>query len=284
MCIFVDVNIITLIMTLQVYISKKGTKVVAATELHQALQLTDHHYATNVKRWLQDVYGFGNGDIRRPEKLRDYAPRQNKRANSLIKDYYLTIELAKLITLSSKSKVKLKYAKWLSNVEDPEEHTDTLTHEQVMKVLELTKAMVMVSCQQAAEKSHLKLYEMRNGGDSRNWWKYRSQVMGYSADQLRRKLMAAGKDVRGKSQRQMLTMLEPVELIRTAIIDLFMGMGKSEQYARRLGDLAKSFAKELQLEVHDDRKQATLFAPNANDQLVNELKVVEQRGGLSVWQ
>jgi len=285
LCIFVFVISIITTMTLQVYISKKGTKVVAATELHQALQLTDHHYATNVKRWLQDVYEFREGGIRKPEKLRDYGPRKLKGAASLMKDYYLTIELAKLIALSSRSKVKLKYAKWLTRVEDQEEDAESLSHEQVMKVLELTKAMVMVSCQQAAEKSHLKLYEMRNGGNSRNWWKYRAQIMGYSADKLRRKLMSAGKDVRGKSQRQMLMMLDPSEVIRTAIIDLFMGMGKSDLYARRLGDLAKGFAKELELEVYDDRKQqASLFSPNANDRLVNELKAVEQSGSLSVWQ
>ena len=283
LCIFVFVISILTTMTLQVYISKKGTKVVAATELHQALQLTDHHYATNIKRWLQDVYEFHDG-IRRPEKMRDYAQRKLKGANTLIRDYYLTIELAKQITLGSRSKVKLKFAKWLSNMEDTIESTDVLSKEQVTKVLELTKAMSMVSCQQAAEKSHLKVYEMRNGGDSRNWWKYRAQLMGYSANKLRRQLMSQGKEARGKSQRQMLQQLDQHEMIRTAIIDLFMSMGKSEAYARNLGDLAKQFAKELQIEVHDDRQQASLFAPNANDRLVNELKAMEQSGRLSVWQ
>ena len=270
-------------MTLQVYISKKGTKVVAATELHQALQLTDHHYATNVKRWLQDIYEFKDG-IRRPEKLRDYGERKLKGINSLMKDYYLTIELAKCIALGSKSKYKLKYAKWLSAVDDQSEEENTFTHDQVMKVLELTKAMSMISCQLAAEKRHLKVYETRNGGNGKNWWAYRAQVMGYSADKLKRRLMGLGIDTTGKSQRQMLLQLDHYEVIRTGIIDLFMGMGKSERFARRLGDLAKSLAKELKIEVFDDRQQATLFSSNANDQLVNELKALERSGQLSVWQ
>jgi phage anti-repressor protein len=272
-------------MALQVYISKKGTKVVAATELHQALQLTDHHYATNVKRWLQDIYEFRDG-IRRPEKLRDYGARKLRGSTTLMKDYYLTLEFAKLITLSSKSKAKLKYAKWLDNVDDLADEEDMLTKDQVMRVLELTKAMVMISCQQSAEKRHLKVYESRNGGSSKDWWKYRAKILGYSAEKLRRRYMAAtGREARGKSQREMLLHIDPYELIRTAIIDLFMGMGKSNTYALKLGDLAKSFAKELQLEVYDDRQQASLFAPqNANDRLVNELRMVEQGGQISVWQ
>jgi phage anti-repressor protein len=265
-------------MDLPIYISKKGTKVVAATELHQALQLTDHHYATNVKRWITDIYEFRD-DIRRPEKLRDFANRKAK-GNPILKDYYLTVELAKLICLSSKSKVKLKYAKLLSHAETEEAESNTarLNEEDVMKVLELTKAMSMVSCQEAAEKSHLKVYEARNGGQTANWWKYRAEVLGYSATGLRRKLMAMGKPAQGKTQRQMLLQLDAYELIRTAVIDQFMAMGKTRAFACSMGDLAKRFAKELRIEVQDDREgMASLFAPRANDRLVREIRSFEPK-------
>ncbi len=269
-------------MNLQVYISKKGTKVVAATELHQALQLTDHHYAANVKRWLSDIYEFRDG-IRRPEKLRDFASRKTP-GNRILKDYYLTVELAKLICLSTKSKVKLKYAKWLAHAEADEQKANKLTQEQVLKVLELTKAMSMVSCQEAAEKSHLKVYETRNGGQSVNWWKYRAQLMGYSAQALRHKLSAMGKPVHGKTQRQMLLQLDPCEPIRAAIIDLFMAMGKNEDFACSMGDLAKRFAKEFNIEVQDDRSgMASLFAPHANDRLVREIQAFEPKQPLNAW-
>lgn len=260
-------------MALQVYTSNQGTRVVAATELHQALQLTDHHYATNVKRWLQEVYQFKDG-IRKPEKLKDYGSRKLKDGNSLIKDYYLTLDLAKGIVLASKSKVKFKYAKWLSNLDDTEEHPELVSKDQVVHVLELTKAMSMLSYQQAAEKKHLKLYEQRNNGQSKNWWKYRAQLLGYSSERLRRRLIALGKETRGKTQLQMLLQLDPHETIRTAVIDHFMALGKSAAFARGLGDLAKAFAKELQLEIADDRQQATLFAANVNRELLQELKAV----------
>ncbi len=267
-------------MDLQVYVSKKGTKVVAATALHQALQLADHHYATNVKHWLRDVYNFSD-DIRRPEKLRDFAPRKTP-GNPILKDYYLSVELAKLIALSSKSKVKLKYAKWLSHLEAEEEQAGQISKEQVLKVLELTKAMSLISCQEAAEKNHLKVYEARNGGQSGNWWKYRAEILGYSAAQLRRRLAKTGKSAEGKTQRQMLMQLDRYELVRTAIIDLFMAMGKTGTYARSMGDLAKQFAQELDMDVFDDRAgAASLFAPNANDRLVNELRAFKPERALS---
>ncbi len=269
-------------MVLQVYISKKGTRVVAATQLHQALQLPDHHYPTNVKRWITDVYEFKDG-IRKPVKMQDFANRKSE-GSKILKDYYLTVELAKLITLNSNSKVKQKYAKYLFSLEDQVDNGELLTKEQVLNVLELTKAMGMVSCQEAAEKSHLKVYEARNGGSGRNWWKHRADVMGYSVEKLRRKLEQMGKAVRGKTQRQMLMQVDKYEVVRTGVVDLFMGMGKSERYARNLGDLAKAFAKELNLEIFDDRRETSLFAPNANDKLVNELKSFEKSGRLSVWQ
>jgi len=71
-------------MDLQILVSKKGTKVVTATNLHQALQLLDHHYATNVRKWLQDVYEFADG-VRKPAKMQDYAPRKQKNS-ALIDD------------------------------------------------------------------------------------------------------------------------------------------------------------------------------------------------------
>jgi phage anti-repressor protein len=265
-------------MDLPIYISTKGTKVVAATELHQTLQLTDHHYATNVKRWITDIYEFSD-DIRRPEKLRDFANRKVK-GNPILKDYYLTVELAKLICLATKSKVKLKYAKLLSHAEADEAQANTakLNEADVMKVLELTKAMSMISCQEAAEKSHLKIYEARNGGQTANWWKYRAEVLGYSATALRRKLMAMGKTAQGKTQRQMLLQLDACELIRTAVIDQFMAMGKTKAFACSMGDLAKRFAKELRIEVQDDREgMASLFAPRANDRLVKEIRGFEPK-------
>jgi phage anti-repressor protein len=267
-------------MELQVFISKKGTKVVSATNLHLALQLPDHHYAANIRKWLNDVYEFKDG-IRSPVIMQDFAKRKVK-DNPIMKDYYLTVELAKLITLNSGSKVKQKYAKWLFSLEDQVENAELLTKDQVMAVLELTKAMGLVSCQEAAERQRLKTYEERNQGSASNWWRHRSQILGYSAERLRDKMKRLGKAITGKSQRQMLMQLDKYEMIRAGVIDLFMAMGKSERYARNLGDLAKIFAKELKVDIFDDRN-AGVFSPNADPRVINDLKAFQKGGFLGLW-
>lgn len=258
-------------MELQVLISKKGTKVVTATNLHQALELSSQQYAVNIRKWLEDIYQFQDG-IRKPVKMQDYAPR--KIADSaIVEDYYLSIETAKCIVLSSKSKVKLKYAKFLQQQEDrPEVAIDMLSTDQVFAVLDLVKAMGLVSCQEACEQRHLRVYEERNGGDAANWWQHRAEILGYSVDALREKMRQIGRRATGKSQRQMLMQIDKYEIIRMGVIDLFMALGKNDKYARSMGDLAKNFAKELNIEIFDDRDGANIFAPQVNPQILHAVK------------
>ena len=98
-------------MELEIMQSKKGTKVVTASNLHLTLGLPNHNYGVNLRRWLRDTYEFANG-IRRPEELLDFGRRV--RTGQPVDDYYLTLELAKLITLRTNSKEKMKFARYLS--------------------------------------------------------------------------------------------------------------------------------------------------------------------------
>ena len=254
-------------MELQILISKKGTKVVTATSLYAALELPEQHYGTTVKKWLSDIYEFLD-DIRNPKRNKDFAKKKIAGAPT-IKDYYISIELAKMITLRSKSKLKLKFARWLNGVQDKVEgQENTLTIEQTETVLELAKVMGRFSCQQSAERQHRQMY-LANGGTDANWWTYRARIMGYSSDSLKETAMELGKTYKGKSQRQLLMSVDKYELIRSAVIDLFISMGKTIEQAKQLGDLAKLFAKEMNIEVYDDRKGSSLFASTVNKDLLN---------------
>jgi len=268
-------------MELQILISKKGTKVVTASNLYQVLGLPNHHYATNLKKWMNEVYEFRDG-IRKPLRMEDFAKRPVK--NALLDDYYFSVELAKLITLNSKSKVKQKYAKWLLSMENKVENAELLTMEQVVGVLELAKIMGLVSCQTAAEQNHLKTYEKRNKGKASNWWQFRASLLGYSVNKLQKKVGQLGKSFKGKTQRQLLMELDKYEMVRTAVVDLFMALGKTERYAKNLGKLAKIFASELNVDIFDDRNAAPIFQPHLNGDLVNEVKGLKKGGFLKLWQ
>lgn len=100
-------------MEIQVLVSKKGTKVVTANQLHRALRLVDYKYNSDTQKWLNDLYSFNDG-VRQPIELQDYSKRTFQYAK--MQDYYLSIELAILITLRSNSPVKQFYAKYLTAI------------------------------------------------------------------------------------------------------------------------------------------------------------------------
>lgn len=272
-------------MKIQVLISKKGTKVVVATQLHQVLELPHQHYPVNVRKWIKDAYGFQDG-IRRPVAMKDYAVRRGKDF-AIVEDYYLTLELARLITLHSRSKVKMEIARQLAAQEDVRVQDAVLSKEQVLAILDLTKAMGLVSCQEACERRHLETYEARNGGRATDWWQYRAEILGYSVDMLRERLRVSGEKVAGKNRKALLLRMDKYEIIRTAVIDLFMAMGKSESYARILGDLAKTFAQEMNVEIYDDREESAALdlAPpvSANPIVVKAVKTGSRDAVLANW-
>jgi hypothetical protein len=269
-------------MDLQILVSKKGTKVVAASNLYMALELPQSQYGKHVKRWVTDTYEFHDG-IRKPERLKDFARRVVE--GSPVPDYYLSLELAKLASLRSTSKRKLKYAKQLYALDDRTESDGRLTPEQVTAMLELTKVMGLVSCQTASEQRHLKTYEERNEGKANQWWNFRSRLLGYSTDKLQDRLRQIGKSSRGRNQREMLMQVDKYEMIRTGVIDLFMSMGKPATYAKKLGDLAKVFARELNVEIFDDRTDTpSSWLPKVNTQLAGEVKNAGHGDYLSLWQ
>lgn len=256
-------------MELQILVSKKGTRVVTATNLHQALRLPDHKYNSNVEKWLGDIYAFKD-DVRTPVELKDYSKRERQHGG--LKDYFISIELAKLITLNSNSGVKLRFAKWLMSLQDQVENAELLTKDQVLAVLELSKVMGLVSCQKSVEKQHLRHYEASNGSNYQ-WWQYRAQLLGYSADTLKQKMQEVGKNYKGKNLLQMLVNIDKYEIVRMAIIDLFVSLGKSYSYAKNMGDLAKIFAQEMKVEVWDDRNSEINFAnQQMNQDLIAEIR------------
>ena len=209
-------------MNLQILVSKKGTQVVTASNLHDALCLPKHKYNTNIRKWLTDFYNF-KGEIRKPVELKDYSKRNLELSKR--KDFYLSIELAKLITLNAESSVKQQYAKWLMSIDLNEDKVESFSKDQIIAAMELTKAMGLISCQKSVEQHHLQAYEATYGQPYR-WWEYRANLLGYSVEELKSKMKQVGKNYKGKSILQMLMVVDKYEIIRMAVIDLFLALGK----------------------------------------------------------
>lgn len=266
-------------MEIEVLTSKKGTKVVTATNLYAALQLPRSSYYKQVKRWLKDVYEFQDG-IRRPKPMVDFAKRNVE--NSPVDDYYLSTEFAKQICLKSTSKFKRKFANELSSLEDRPSTADQLSIDQVLTVLELTKVMGLTSCQAATERGHMKRF-LEDNGSAAGWWDYRSKILGYSPGSVKEMARRALPNAEKQSQKDLLLQLDKYETIRTGVIDLFMALGKHVKYAQKMGDLAKSLARKMEIEVWDDRKTEVAFTATLNEQLVHEIRELKPEKALRLW-
>ena len=255
-------------MELNILTSQKGTKVVTATNLHLALGLNNKHYSINVKKWLNDVYEFHDG-IRKAIPLRDFAKRKTK-DNTIISDYYFSLEFAKHITLKTNSKSKLKFALQLQALEDKSRNDHLITKEELSEAIDLASLLCSPVYQEICEKQHFKKYESRNSGSSANWWRHRTQVLGYSSESLKKKARFLGKKVEGQSQKQILSQIDKFEMIRTATIDLFMALDKTDQYARKMGDLTKAIAQKLNLKAPRNKK-VTLEKPVPSTSILHQV-------------
>ena len=258
-------------MDINIHISKKGTRVVKASELHRALGLNDNHYQANVRHWLKDVYQFTDG-IRRPEGMKDFA-RDPRCKGQVVKEYYLCLEFGKLIALSSKSKVKQAVATRLSKEEDVYPEHVQLSATETLELLEQVKALARITCQKAAESRHLAHYSRKRG--SAEYWNHyrREQIVGCTMADLRDQLRLRQQKVAAKADlRDLINLVDAYDLFRIGIIDHYAAMGNSLPYCQQLGNLAKELAKQLRLEVIDDRKGELLFAPAADADVLRKMQ------------
>lgn len=247
-------------MDLLILTSKKGTRVVKSTQLHRVLGFKDEHYADHVKRWLSDIYQFNDG-IRKPQAMTDFA-RAATAADSLLKEYYFSLEMARLVTLSSRSKVKEAIANKLFREESAYPQQVRLNTEAMLRLVEQTKAMTRFSCQLAAEERHQATYARRRGGDTAYWHTYRQEIIGASKEALLADLVAKGIQLgRQTSLRGVLLRKDAMELVRIGLIDLYAAQGHPLAYALEIGRIGKRLAEQMQLEVVDDRQGELLFAP-----------------------
>ncbi len=260
-------------MDLTIRISRKGTRVVKASELHRALGLADHHYQANVRVWIKDVYQFADG-IRTPEGLRDYARSSNTKTD-VVHEYYFNLELARLVALTTKSKVKQAIATKLSKEEAIFPDRVQLTAEQTLELLEQTKAMTRFSCQIAAEERHLRTY-VRRTGSADYWNRHRVEfVVNTTMEQLREEL--DGRKIpynKSHRVRELLYRQDALECIRIGIVDHYAAQGFSIPYSLQLGKLARELAQTMNLEVTDDRMGEGLFTAPADTELIRQLQRV----------
>ncbi len=266
-------------MSLHVLISKKGTRVVTASNLFTALELPATQYGRLVRKWIRDLYEL-DGVLRRPIHGQDFAQRK---AAHPAGDYYLSLPLALQIVLRSCSKRKLKYAQQLQKLCRSSKAATKLDAATAFSITALARTLSFTSCQIACERHHLALYRNRNKGSAANWWAYRAQLLGYSFEALHKQAMQRGVAISRKSARNLLLAFNEDELVRTAAVDLFMALGYEAIQALRQAKWVYAAFKAGGFSVCDDRKGVNIFTSSIPRSWMEEIYTLEVGTLLQPW-
>lgn len=184
-----------------------------------------------------------------------------------VDDWFITIEMAKHISLLQRKEEGKMLREYLINVDKQKEQGELLSRKQIMALLELCKVLGLFSVQKHVEQEHFKFFDKPKA-----WWEYRAKLIGHSADDLKQVMLGLGKKY--KSQRQALALIDKYELIRISTLDLFVGLGKSIEFATNIAKTAKELAREIKAEVYDDDMPIDFKTPQQKE-TITKIKTKE---------
>jgi phage anti-repressor protein len=262
-----------------------GASYVMARNLHAALQLNPVNYSRDVKQWFAEDYGFAD-DIRQPIEGQEYSSSTKSipvKAGQPTQDYFIKLNLAKLITLNSRSPVKKDFARYLLSLEEKVENADLLSPEQVVAMMDVAGAMTLISCQEAAERQHYQKY-LEEGNSKYDWWDHRAQLLGYTMADLREAMHKMGRNSARRNRRVMLQQTgNKHQTIREGVIDLFLALGKSTRYADNMGFIAFNYAEKMGLTIYRDKNATIDYTQALNQDLIKEIQALRKEGFMGLW-
>jgi phage anti-repressor protein len=168
-------------------------------------------------------------------------------------DYLLNRDSALTIIVMSGGKFAKELRKQVIDLYTQHDTGLAFTAQQIESLIDLSKAMTLVSIQKNMESKHFGLYNNKY-----EWVKYRAALLGYSTENVIEGMRQVNK--KHHSIRKSLIQLDSNELIRTGVIDFMMCMGKTREYAINVGNLCKSIAEKTKLGniIWDDTKENPL--------------------------
>jgi phage anti-repressor protein len=232
---------------------------VLGREIHSAIESKTKQYSIWINRALIDA------DLKEDKDF--YTKLYKSTGGRPQRDYEFTIDAAKEICLLERNEKGKKIRQWLISLGNKYETGLLLSREQINFLFELVKVMGLFSIQDYSEKKHFELHNNKY-----DWWAYRAAILGYGTNQLRTEVEKLNHKY--KSVRQALIHIDKYELIRIGIIDLFIALGKSNDYAENIANVCKDMAKQLKVSLWDDseRKNSIPFQVDYDKKLEQVIK------------
>lgn len=225
-------------------IKKNNLFVISAIELHKALGMK-RHYSIWIKNSIKSAY---------LELDKDFTTQtlQSTGGRPMI-DYLLIRDAALTIIVMSGGQFAKDLRKQVIELYNQHDTGLAFTAQQIESLIDLSRAMTLVSIQKGVEKKHFELYN-----DKYSWYQYRAALLGYNTEDLINAMSKVNK--KHHSIKTSLMQLDSNELIRTGVIDFMIAMGKPQEYAINVGNLCKSIAMKTKFGniIWDDTKENPL--------------------------
>jgi phage anti-repressor protein len=216
--------------------------------LYEEIGLASNQY----KRWCENTlikYGVQNTDYYLFNDLLQSTAGRNKK--TII--YRLTVNFSKELCMIARTEKAKKLRQYLIELSQQHETGILFSTPQIEALMDLSKAMTLISIQKEVEKKHFNIYN-----DKYSWYQYRAALLGYSTESV----IEAMKKINRQhhSIRKSLIQLDSNELIRTGVIDFMIAMGKTQEYATNVGNLCKSLSEKAKFGniIWDDTKDNPL--------------------------
>lgn len=244
---------------IDIYYSKKGTPYVHASDLHRELSIE-----TPLRIWFPRMieYGF----IENQDYIQTFRNIQLEQGGTTKqREWLVQIDMAKHISMMQRTEKGKAIRTYLLHLDKKVEEGLLLSHPQMNALFEICKVMGFFSVQKFFELEH---YLFKN--KPRDWWAQRARLFGYTKEDLEDMMKALG--LKYHSQKQALIHIDKYELIRIATFDMFIAMGKSEEYSKNVATFAKSISKEIKPEIYNDQNISIDFKSESQHKTISELK------------
>jgi len=239
--------------------SGKGTPYVWASELYVELEI-----AVSIEEWFPKMIDYGYIQDEDYSRLRRYSKDEDGSQYQYF-DWAVQIDMAKHISMMQRSERGKALRNYLLSLDKEVEEGLLLNHEQISALFEICRVMGFFSVQKFFEVEHYKSVSQK-----KTWWEYRAKLFGYTASDLEGMMAALGKKY--SSQRQSLMHIDKYELVRVAVLDMFIAMGKSEKYAQNVAAFAKKVAIEIKPDVYNDINTSIDFKTEHQNKFILDLK------------
>lgn len=221
-------------------IKKNNRSLISARELYAELGVK-RDYSTWIKQSIE------RADL---EDGKDFTPFKGESTGGRPTiDYLLVRDAALTVIMMSGGQFASKLRKQVIELYNQHDTGLAFTAQQVEALIDLSRAMTLISIQKEVEQKHFAIYN-----DKYTWYEYRAALLGYGTKDVIDAMQKVNK--KHTSIRKSLIQLDANELIRTGVIDFMIALGKNNEYAINVGNLCKSIASKMKLGniIWDDTK------------------------------